>query len=275
MQQEMQIRNYSPRTINSYISAISKLTQYYKRSPDLIDLDEFKHYLNDRLITKQIGIDSINQHIGAWRIFQCDVLNREWINFKVKRPRKEKKIPQVLSRWEVEKLLSFIQNAKHYALISLAYSTGMRRSELLSLKPENIDSQRKVIVVYKGKGNKQRQIPVKNSLLDLLRGYYRVYRPKVFLFEGYKPGKAYTPSSFRKILNRAAAEAKIKKKITPHILRHSFATHLLESGVNLKQVQMILGHSSMKTTSIYLHVTDMSRINMPDLLNFNPDCDGK
>lgn len=271
---EMQIRNYSPRTIRSYVSSLHRLSLFYNLSPDLLSLNQFKAYLSERVQVDKISNSTINQAIGAWRILQCDVLRRQWEDFKVKRPRREKKIPQVLSSQQVLSLLSSISNAKHYALVSLAYATGMRRNEILTLCPQDIDSARNIITVNNGKGNKQRQIPINDSLIKTLREYYKLYRPSKFLFEGYRNGLSYSATSFGRILQRACKKAKINKRVTPHTLRHSFATHMLERGLNLKQLQMILGHNAMKTTSIYLHVADMSSIKMPDLLQPNENCDG-
>ena len=263
---EMQIRNYSPRTISSYVSNLHRLSLFYNLSPDLLSLDQFKVYLSERIRVDKISNATINQAIGAWRILQCDVLMREWKDFKVKRPRNKKKIPQVLSPQQVASLLSSISNVKHHALISLAYATGMRRNEILQLRPEDIDSARNMIVVKYGKGGKQRQIPINNSLIKILREYYKLYRPSKFLFEGYRIGLSYSATSFCRILQKACKKAKINKRVTPHTLRHSFATHMLERGLNLKQLQLILGHNAMKTTSIYLHLADTSSIKMPDLL---------
>ena len=263
---EMQIRNYSPRTISSYVSSLHRLSLFYNLSPDLLSLDQFKVYLSERIRVDKISNATINQAIGAWRILQCDVLMREWKDFKVKRPRNKKKIPQVLSPQQVASLLSSISNVKHHALISLAYATGMRRNEILQLRPEDIDSARNMIVVKYGKGGKQRQIPINNSLIKILREYYKLYRPSKFLFEGYRIGLSYSATSFCRILRKACKKAKINKRVTPHTLRHSFATHMLERGLNLKQLQLILGHNAMKTTSIYLHLADTSSIKMPDLL---------
>lgn len=270
---EMQIRNYSPRTIRSYISSLHRLSLFYNLSPDLLSLDQFKAYLSERISVDKISNATINQAIGAWRILQCDILRREWKDFKVKRPRIVKKIPQVLSQKQVINLIASITNPKHHALISLAYATGMRRNEILALRPQDIDSARNMIIVNHGKGNKQRQIPINNSLIKILREYYKQYRPSKFLFEGYRIGLSYSATSFGRILQRACKKAKINKRVTPHTLRHSFATHMLERGLNLKQLQLILGHNAMKTTAIYLHLADTSTIKMPDLLTYDKSRD--
>jgi len=263
---EMQIRNYSPRTITTYVSLLARLSKHYHASPEKITTQEFKDYLAFRIQHHNVSVSTVNQLIGAWKIFQTDILQRKWEDFKIKRPRKEKKLPVVLSRFEALKLINVLPNIKHSALLSLAYATGMRRGELLNLKPGHIDGQRKVIRVVAGKGHKQRQIPIPDSLISLLRNYYKKYHPTTFLFEGYIQGETYSAASFTKVVKSAAKKAGINKLVSPHVLRHSFATHMLEKGINLKKLQLILGHNSMKTTSIYLHVANMENLNLPDLI---------
>jgi site-specific recombinase XerD len=143
----------------------------------------------------------------------------------------------------------------------------LRRAELLNLTLKHIDSPRNVIRIIKGKGNKSREVPAPVALIGQLREYYKYYHPKTYLFEGYKPGTPYSATSIGKIVKNAATKAGIKKDVSPHILRHSFATHMLEKGVNLKRLQLILGHSAMKTTSIYLHLANFNPADLPDLLS--------
>jgi integrase/recombinase XerD len=267
---EMQIRNYSPRTINAYVSLLAGLARYYDTSPDELSTQQFKDYLAYRVQTQKVSVSTVNQLIGAWKLLQTDVLNREWESFMVKRPRKEKKLPIVLSRTEALKLINALPNLKHKTLLTLAYATGMRRSELLSLEPNHIDSSRKVIKVMSGKGRKQRIVPISEKLIMMLREYYKVYRPRTFLFEGQKPGQKYAESSFANVVRRAATQSGIKKKVSPHVLRHSFASHMLEKGIDLKKLQLILGHNAMKTTSVYLHVSNPDNLELPDLINNDP-----
>jgi site-specific recombinase XerD len=264
---EMQIRNYSPRTIGTYISLIAGLARYYNSSPDKLSLQQFKDYLAYRVETQKISVSAINQLIGAWKIFQVDVLNREWKSFMVKRPRKERRLPVVLSRTEALKIINALPNLKQKTLLTLAYATGMRRGEILNLEPAHIDSERKVIKVMGGKGHKQRLVPISDKIISMLRDYYKVYRPRTFLFEGHKPGHKYSESSFGQIIKRAAFKSGVKKEVYPHVLRHSFASHMLEKGINLKKLQLILGHNAMKTTSIYLHVSNPDKMEVPDLTN--------
>jgi integrase/recombinase XerD len=267
MLQEMRIRNYSERTVSTYISAIAKLAKYHNRSPESITCEQVKSYAYYLIHTKQVSVSSINQLISAWKIFQVDILGKQWEAFKLKRPRREKTIPQILSREEALRLIDIPKNLKHRMILKLAYATGLRRAELLNLTLKHIDSARNVVRVIKGKGNKSREVPAPSTLIGQLRQYYKYYHPKTYLFEGNKPGIPYSATSIGNIVKNAAAKAGIKKDVSPHILRHSFATHMLEKGVNLKRLQIILGHSAMKTTSIYLHLANISSADLPDLLS--------
>lgn len=267
MLQEMRIRNYSERTVRSYIASIAQLSKYYKTSPDQISREQLKSFAYHLIHSKQVSISTINQLISAWKIFQVDVLGNTWEDFRLKRPRREKKIPEVLSQEEALLLINTPKNMKHRMLLVLAYVTGMRRSEVLNLTLKDIDSSRKVIRVIQGKGNKSREVPVSDSLIQQLRHYYKYFHPKTYLFEGYKPGMPYSATSIGKIIKNAAANAGIKKNVSPHILRHSFATHMLEKGVNLKRLQIMLGHNAMKTTSMYLHLASFNPADLPDLLS--------
>lgn len=232
---EMQIRNYSPRTIKTYVSMIAGLSRFYNTSPDLLSAQQVKDYLLYRLQKHKISISFVNQTIGAWRLLQVDILKREWIDFEIKRPKKEKKLPEVLSREEALRLVNSPSNLKHRAILTLAYTTGLRRSELLGLKLPHIDYDRNLIRVVLGKGRKQRMVPVPDSVLKLLDEYIKVYQPRRYLFAGYgyDLGKPYSATSFLKIVKRAAKKVGISKNVSPHVLRHSFASHLLEQGQNL------------------------------------------
>jgi integrase/recombinase XerD len=268
MDREMRIRNYSERTIRSYLSSIEKLSRYYKLPPGKITPGQLKAYLYHLINDEHCSVSLVNQIISAYKILWEDVFHRKWEEIKIKRPRKEHKLPEILSREEALKLINTPTNLKHGCLLTLMYVTGMRRNEVLQLTMGNIDRSRKVIRVN-GKGNKQRDIPISESLLSLLTTYYKMYRPVHFLFEGWVPGKKYSESSIDSIVKVNAQKAGIKKNIYPHCLRHSYATHMLECGVNLKRVQLLLGHNSMKTTSGYLHLAHIDASQLPDLSNLD------
>jgi site-specific recombinase XerD len=263
---EMRIRNYSERSIRCYASCIERAARYHKVEPLALTRDQVRRYALYLIQERNISPSTLNQLISAWKLIQVDILKVRWRDIQLKRPRARKTLPVVLSRQEALDLIHFTPNLKHRAILSLLYSTGVRLNELLHLKPGDIDAQREVIRVVDGKGKKSREVSIPVSLINLLRQYYRHYRPRVYLFEGRTPGSLYSATSTRHIVRNAARRIGLTKHITVHTLRHSYASHMLESGVNLKRLQMLLGHNSMKTTSGYLHLCDTTATPLPDLL---------
>ncbi len=257
MIREMRIRNYSPRTIKTYVSLLSQLSRYYNSSPDQLTVDQIKDYLHHKVLDDSCSISLINQTIGALKIFYQDVLGISWESINIKRPRKEKKLPVVLSKGEVASVINHTRNLKHKAILAVAYSAGLRRQEIVNLKVADIDSARMVIRVINGKGKKDRETLLADNTLKLLKQYYPVFKPTELLFEGYPPGTPYSFTSISNILKRSVKKAGINKKATIHSLRHSFATHLLEQGTNINIIQRLLGHYSIRTTMIYLQVAQM------------------
>jgi site-specific recombinase XerD len=254
----MQLRNYSPRSIHSYSELLSKIESDLALSLDTVSIQQFKDYLHKRIINEKISVSLINQSISAFKILQVDILGREWEQIKIRRPRREKKLPVVLSVAEVEKLIAVTQNIKHRALLALAYSAGLRRQEAQFIKPLDIDSARMQVRVVQGKGKKDRHSILSPKALDLLRTYYKIERPKTFLFESQgKKGVQLADSTLNEIVKKSAAKAGIKKRVSFHTLRHCFATHLLEKGVNIRIIQEFMGHVSLKTTAIYLHLVNV------------------
>lgn len=261
----MRLRGYSERTIDTYVTELSVLSKHYGRSPSTLSHQDVKDFCYYLLQEKKLSNSTINQVISAWKILQVDVLSKDWEAIKIKRPRIEKRLPEVLSQAEAQALIISSHNLKHRILMQLTYATGMRCGEVLNLKLSSFDSSRMVVRI-KGKGNKTREVPISLELLEELRLYYKVYRPNIYIFEGKKKGKPYSSTSFRAVLNRAGLAAGLKKNIYPHILRHSFATHMLERGMNLKRLQLLMGHSSINTTSGYLHLTHPYEGEVPNLL---------
>ena len=176
----------------------------------------------------------------------------------IRRPKRSKTLPNVLSKEEVKAILNSLTNTKHITMLSLIYSCGLRCGELLKLKPQHIDSKRNVLILKNSKGKKDRIAPLSLKTIEMLRDYFKEYRPKVYLFEGQNIGTMYDVRSLQKVLKKAVISAKITKPVTLHWLRHSYATHLLESGTDLRYIQEILGHSSSRTTEIYTHVSTKS-----------------
>jgi site-specific recombinase XerD len=213
---------------------------------------EIKAYLQF-LVQRKLSDSYINQAINSIKFYYEVVKGMPSRFYQIERPFKEEKLPEVLSKETVLAMINKTANLKHKCIISLLYSAGLRRSELINLKIIDIDSKRMVIKIKQGKGRKDRLTLLGVSMLEKLRAYYKQYKPNIYLFEGPN-GSQYSATSIQKIIKRAAKWAKIKKRVTPHMLRHSFATHLLESGTDLRYVQVLLGHTSTRTTEVYTHV---------------------
>lgn len=261
----METRNYSPRSVRSYVSMLANAARYYHRSPDELSVEEIKKYLHYCTQDRGLSVSTINQTISAFKILFQDVLGKSWEEIKIKRPRKNKHLPDILSKEEIGKMIRLTGNQKHKVILAVLYSSGVRREELLNLKIRDIDSNRMLIRVRNGKGNKSRDTLLAQNTLELLRNYYRVCRPVEYLFESFRPGVPYSESSVEKVVKRASQRAGITKHIYPHSLRHTFATHLLEQGTNLKVIQKLLGHTSLRSTMLYLHLakTDYNDVKSP------------
>jgi integrase/recombinase XerD len=251
--QKLEIKKYSLNTAKSYIAMFEGYINYYKEA-DLLTLNEpdIRKYLS-HLVKAKKSNSFINQSINAIKFYYEMVLGMPNRFYSIERPNKEEKLPVVLSQGEVTRMLGKLNNIKHKCIVSLLYSSGLRLGELLHLKIAAIDSDRMLIHVVGAKGKKDRYTILSKALLTDLRKYFLDYRPKEYLFEGpFK--KQYSETSVQKIVKRTAKWAGIRKKVSPHTLRHSFATHLLENGTDLRYIQNLLGHSSSKTTEIYTHV---------------------
>lgn len=251
--QKLEINKYAASTAKTYIHNFEVFMAHFKNR-ELLSINErdISNYLQELV---QLGKSDtyVNQMINSVKFYYEIVLGMPNRFYSIDRPRKTERLPEVLSTGEVKILIDSIANLKHKCIVQLLYSSGLRRAELLSLKPEHIDSKRMVIRVVHGKGGKDRFTLLSSVLLDNLRKYFKEERPKEYLFEG-KRGAQYSATSVRKVIARAARKAGLSKKVTPHMLRHSFATHLLEAKTDLRYIQSLLGHSSIKTTEIYTHV---------------------
>ena len=255
---EMELRNYSPQSIRCYSEQLTRLETHLHLPLDSVSIQQFKDYLHGRIIDEKISVPLVNQTISAFKILQVDVLGREWEAVKIRRPRKEKKLPVILSLSEVERLIAVTQNIKHRAIIALVYSAGLRLHETVFIKPSAIDSERMLVHVVQGKGKKDRNTILSPKALDLLRIYYKIQRPKTFLFEAQgRKGVNLSGRTLNTIVKNLAAKAGINKRVSFHTLRHCFATHLLEQGVNIRLIQEFMGHNSIKTTSGYIHLANL------------------
>lgn len=254
---EMEFRNYSVSTIRNYSQLLSKIEDDLRLPLEEITIQQLKDYLHQRILNEKISVSTINQSISVFKILQTDILGRDWNQFKIKRPRRERKLPVVLSLSEVEQLIVATQNLKHRALLALAYSAGLRRQEIQQIKPTDIDSERMQVRIVQGKGKKDRYSILSRKTLDLLRIYFKCHRPKTYLFESQgKKGVSLSGETLNKIIKINAAKASIKKNVSFHTLRHCFATHLLEKGVNIRLIQELMGHVSIRTTTVYLHLVN-------------------
>ena len=269
MEKLIQIR-YSQNTIKTYVSYMRSFMQEFSdRNLESITTPEINAYILRLIRTRGISPSQQNQRISAIKFYYEQVLGRKKTYYHLNRPKKEKGLPKILSVEEVELILKHCKNLKHKCILMTLYSGGLRRSELINLKITDIDSKRMLIRITQSKGNKDRHTLLSEKLLKLLRDYYKFYKPAFWLFEGQSGGQ-YSATSIANIFRKALRKAKIRKHATPHTLRHSFATHLLEQGINLRYIQEILGHSSISTTEIYTHVSSkhLAKIQNPlDNLN--------
>lgn len=266
LRQKLQIRRYSESTQSSYLYMFKAFLRfYYPGDVRQISRGAVMDYLEHLITEKDVSASFQNQAINAIKFYLEQVLSYPTQYYRLDRPIREKRLPQVLSKSELEKILGTIHNLKHLAILTTIYAAGLRIGELVDLRIGDIDSKAMRIWVRQGKGKKDRITLLSPSLLKLLRRYYVQHKPKDWLFEGPGGGRPYSTSSIRKILKRACHRAGIRKHVVVHTLRHSFATHLLEQGVNLRYIQELLGHSNPNTTEIYTHVSrsDMIEISSP------------
>ena len=255
MTDQLTAKQYSESTIIVYTGCLRKFFQYFEEidPKELID-EQAKEYVLFLLREKKISFSRQKQVISAIKFYFEKILRKETKKFYFEIPRsKEKKLPVVLSKSEVKKIIASTQNLKHKAILATIYSAGLRLSEVVNLKITDIDSERKLINVRSRKGKKDRTTLLAEELLILLRKYFRVFKPKLWLFEGQNGGQ-YSAKSVQKIFYTSLKKAKIDKKASVHTLRHSFATHLLEGGEDLRYIQKILGLQNIKTTEIYNYI---------------------
>jgi site-specific recombinase XerD len=255
------LNNYSKNTIDSYykfvLRYINSYQNYSLKQINEFNSEQINYYHNLMMNEKDFSYITINQSINAIKLYYNKVLKRELLLTEISRPRTEKSLPKVWSKEDIERIFRVVRNVKHKALLMLIYGSGLRIGEALNLKLSDIDSKRMQIRIHKGKGKKDRYTIFGKNTLKILREYYGQYKPKKFLFEGQFGGK-YSQASARRVLQKTLYQAGIAQKGGLHNLRHRFATHLLESGTDLRYIQELLGHASSKTTEIYTHVSTRS-----------------
>lgn len=262
MDEQLKLKGYSFKTRKTYINHIERFSSFVNKDMYSVTEDDIKKYIILLIYENKCSHSYANQAISAIKFFYNDTLNRSIKIDQIPRPKKENKLPNVLSFDEVMKILAALHNEKHKAILFLVYSAGLRVGEVVRLKPEDIDSNRMLIHVVQGKGKKDRYTILSEVALKQLRKYYMLYKPEKWLFPGQNKNEFLTERTVERVFEKACFLAKINKKVSVHTLRHSFATHLLEGGTDLRYIQELLGHSSSKTTEIYTHVTQKSISNI-------------
>jgi integrase/recombinase XerD len=262
MLEELQRLNLSPITTRIYLRCVEEFARYFRKSPDQLGPEQIREYQAHLFTDRKLGAIAVAQHVSALRFFFVRTLKRPWMSEHLAAPKRPIRLPEVLSREEVERLITSAASPLHRIWLLTLYATGMRRNELIQLKVADIDSARMLVHIRQGKGRKDREVVLSPRLLEELRDYCRRAnpRPKTFLFpgRGHRRGSdvPLQGKSIFDAVQQAARRAGIKKQVHPHTLRHSFATHLLESGADLYTIQLLLGHTDVRTTTRYLHMSE-------------------
>jgi site-specific recombinase XerD len=262
---DLRMRNLSPRTIETYVLRVVQFTRHFGKSPEQAGPKELRAYLQ-HLVARKVSWSMFNQSVCALRFLYNVTLDRPHLIRHLPFPKRPRQLPSVLSPEEVVRFLDAALPGRDRTLFDVAYSCGLRLKELLALQVRDIDSARMVLHIRAGKGQKQRYMPLTPRLLVVLRAYWKEYRPATWLFPGVKPTVALTGGCVQRVCQRTAKRAGLTKRVSPHTLRHSFATHLLEAGVDLLSVQALLGHSHFNTTAKYLHISMRRLRQLPQLL---------
>jgi site-specific recombinase XerD len=259
MLEELQRRNYSHRTAKTYVRIVRDFAEYFHQPPDKLGPEQIRQYQAHLFQAKKLAPATVSQYVSALRFLFVKTLRRHFLAEYIPFPKSRKRLPTVLSPEEVTRLIDAACNLYHRTLLMTLYSTAARRAELCQLKVQDIDSQRMMIRINQGKGGRDREVPLSPKLLEILRVYFRWMRPTTFLFPGTVKGVRadvpITPNVVWLACRQAAQRAGITKRLSPHSLRHSSASHLLEAGADLRTIQVLLGHSRLEHTLIYLHLS--------------------
>jgi len=255
MTEDMQVRNLSPHTQASYVQQVSLFARYFDKSPEILSAEDIRTYQLYLTNERKLAPCSILIAVAALRFLYKVTLHREW-TFEniIPAPKKPQTLPVVLSPEEVLQFLGCVQSSKHRTILTICYATGLRISEATRLIPTDIDSQRMVVRVDQGKGQKDRYVMLSPRLLEILRDWWRAAKPKQWLFTGDIPGEHISKAAVQRACKKAHGLCRISKPITPHSMRHAFAVHLLESGTDVRTIQLLLGHRSLATTARYLRI---------------------
>jgi site-specific recombinase XerD len=270
MEQNLILKGYSPVTRRKYLLYARRLAVHYRRSPTELGETEIRQFLLHLIQVEQVAYATYRQVLAALRFLYTVTLNRPWEVQRIPFPRHHRKLPEVLNRDQILSLFRAMHSPKYRALLMTCYASGLRIGEACRLRPEDIDSTRKVIRIRQGKGAKERYTLLPQRLLEMLRRYWRLYKPQGWLFRGETAAGHISPNTVREVFRKARKKAGLGCWCTPHTLRHAFATHLLEAGTDLAVLQALMGHASVKTTTIYTHVGMELLQKTPSLLDQLP-----
>lgn len=268
---DLQLRGLTPKTQKIYLREVSNYAKYFGKSPEELGEKELREYLLYLLNERKLSKGTYRFYYQGLKFLYKQTLKREEVVEKIRCPKRKKTLPVVLDLAEIKALLSVMENLKHRAILTITYCAGLRISEAACLKVTDIDSKRMMVRVQQGKGGKDRYSILSQTALECLRRYWKTYRPTQWLFEGQNKDTHISISSIRQIFLEAKKRAGITKPASPHTLRHSFATHLVEAGTSLHHVQLLLGHRSPTTTTVYLHVSKMSLAQVTSPLDSLPE----
>jgi len=271
MERDLQIRGFSRSTQQCYLARMKAMVRFFMRPPDELTLEDIHSYQLYLTRDRKVCWSSFNQSVGAIRFFYGVTLNKDWDIQRIPYQKTGRKLPVVLSVEEVSKLFQVVTNLKHRSILMTAYAGGLRVSEVTHLHISDVDGQRMMLRVEQGKGRQDRYVMLSHKLLAVLREYWKMYKTRHWLFTGQNPERPLTRASVHKFFQKARLKAGITKKASVHVLRHSFATHLLESGVNIRKIQLLLGHRSLRTSQIYTHVAQDDLEGTPSPRDILPD----
>ena len=258
MREDLRLRNYSPCTEKTYLFHVGYFARHFGRSPDRLGEQEIRQYLKFLREQQRCSLSHYKQAVGALRFFYKYTLGKDWLKERIPYPRKAKTLPIVLTLGEVQLLFEAVDNQRNRVVMQVLYGAGLRLMEGISLRVSDINSKEMYIRVRAGKGQRERRALLSSELLDILQNYWRTYHPTDWLFPRNNPKYHISESVIQRACKRAASQAGITKAVSPHVLRHSFATHLLDDGTDIRIIQELLGHQSLKTTLIYTHVSSLA-----------------
>lgn len=270
MLEELQRRNYSKATVRIYVRSVKEFAEFFGRSPARLGPEHIRQYQVHLLKNRKLSPNTVAQRAAALRFLYVKTLRRRYLPEHIPYPKIPQKLPTVLSEEEVQRMIECTTNLMHRAMLLTLYSAGLRRSELCRLKVEDVDSQRMMIHIRNGKGGRDREVPLSGKLLEVLREYWRWKKPMEYLFpsdQRKRVGQPVTEKVIWWLCRKATREAGIKKRVSPHTLRHSYATHMLEAGADLRTIQVLLGHQDVQDTVVYLHLSNRHLTAVPNPLD--------